>query len=179
MRKLFFVLVAVVMLGTILLSGCSQGVAPQDFAAVQSDLAAAKSKLAAVEKVENQVNALENKINALENKVKALSAQSAYVIWWDQYNNFGTVYQAYSFGDTATFNKKLGNLIEGTGDSALQSDWKDYLNADGALNDLIKSWPTDYMTWTVDQTKKWTAANNARVTALGKIGTALFNTIVK
>jgi outer membrane murein-binding lipoprotein Lpp len=169
MRKLLFVLVAVVMLGTILLSGCSQGVSPQDFAAVQSDLAAAKSKLAAVE----------NQIAAVENKVKALSAQSAYVIWWDQYNNIGTVYQAYAFGDAATFHKKLGSLIEGTGDAAVQSAWKDYLNSDSTVNDLIKSWPSDYTKWTVAQTNQWTPVSNARVTALGKVGTALFNTIVK
>ena len=169
MRSLFFVLIAAVVMGTILLSGCSQGVATQDFAAVKSDLAAAKSKLAAVE----------NQINTVENKIKALNAQSAYVIWWDQYYNIGTVYQAYAFKDTATFHKKLGSLIEGTGDAAVQSAWKDYLNADSALNDLVKSYPSDYTTWAVDQTNKWTTLNTARVTELGKVGTALFNAIVQ
>jgi hypothetical protein len=148
--------------GVMLLSSCAPGVAPEEFAKVQGDLATVKSDLAAT-----------------QNQIKALSAMSAYAIWWDQYYSIGTVYQIYAFADTASFNKKLGALIGLTGDSATQAAWKDYLTADSALSDLVKSYPSDYTKWTADQTSKWTTARDARLAALGKVGTDLFSIIVK
>jgi hypothetical protein len=162
MKKWSLLIVVFAVLGAVLLGGCGNYVAQEDFAKVKSDLAATNTNLATV-----------------QSQVKVLSAQSAYGIWWDQYYNIGTAYRVYVFADVATFNKKLGALIEATGDSATQTAWKAYLAADTALNDIVKSYPTDYTKWTTDQTKKWTDASTARYTALGKVGTTLFNAVNK
>ena len=148
MKKWFLAVTPIVAIGSLLLSGCAPGVAPEDFAKVQNDLAAA------------------------QNQIKELSAISAYNIWYDQHYE---VYN-YVFDDVAAFNTKLGALIEATGDSDSQAAWNAYLAADAALNDIVAALPEDYESWTEAQTNQWSEATTTRYNALGKVGTALYNT---
>lgn len=158
MKKRLLVPIVAVMLGTILLSGCTAGVATEDFAAVQSDLIAAQ-----------------NRIEELEVQVASLSAISAYDIWYDQYYE---VYD-YVFADVATFNAKLGAVVVATGDSASITAWSTYLTADAALTDVVAGLPEDAETWTEEQNNQWLEATTARTNALGEVGTALFSVIVE
>ena len=113
------------------------------------------------------------RILELEAQVAGLSAISAYSIWYDQYYGIGN----YVFADVATFNWKLGTLIDATNNTNAITYWYYYLAADTALNDLTAESPEDYSTWTDEQNKKWSEARTARYNALGTVGTTLFNAI--
>ena len=266
MKKWFLAVTPIVAIGSLLLSGCAPGVAPEDFAKVQNqikelsaisaynvwydqyhaqyfykfdDVAAFNTKLGALieatgdsdsqaawnaylaadtalndivaalpedyeswteaetnqwsEATTSRYNALgevgtalynttdlavaQDRIIALEVRVGELSAIAAYTIWYDQYHNIGTAAQAYAFTDVATFNYKLGTLVNATGDADLLAAWYSYLAADTALNDLVAELPEDYETWTTEQYNQWFEADTSRTNALGQVGTALFNTI--
>jgi len=164
-KKWILIPIVTAMLGAILLSGCAVGVAPEDITKLQGDLTTARSDLATVQ----------NHITDLEASVADLSAISAYNVWYDQYYEVGT----YVFADTSAFNTKLGALIEATGDSASRTSWNAYLAADTGLTERVEALPADYDTWTEEQTSQWTEATTARTTALGEVGTALFNAIVQ
>jgi len=161
MRKWFLVPIVATMLGVILLSGCAAGVAPEDFAEVQGGLTTTQSELTATQ----------NEIKALEAQVSDLSAISAYTIWYDQFYGVGN----YIFADTASFNEKLGALIEATGDSDSQTAWSTYLAAENALIALLEELPEDTTTWTEEDYNKWSEATTASYDAFGEVGTALFN----
>lgn len=165
MKKWLLLPIVAVMLGAILLSGCAAGVAPADFAAVQSDLAALQSDLTAAQ----------NQIEALEAQVASLAAISAYYGWYDVYLEEPT----FVFADTATFNAKLGALVQATRHSASIAAWDAYLAADTALSDVLAALPEDYETWTEEQTAQWTEADTARTEAYGEVGTALYSAIVE
>lgn len=151
MKKRLLVPIVAVMLGTILLSGCTPGVATEDFTAAQ------------------------NRIEELEVQVASLSAISAYNVWYDQYYAVG----AYVFADVAAFNDKLGAMVVATGDSASTTAWNTYLAADTALNSVVEALPEDYTTWNEEQNNRWLEATTARTNALGEVGTALFGAIVE
>jgi len=153
MKKWLLVLGVAVIFVAVLLSGCAKGVAPEEFATAQTQ------------------------IKSLETQVADLSAISAYNIWYDQYYLYGTETQYYAFPDTASFNKRLGDLVYATGDSASKTAWDAYLVADTALSDVLAQLPEDYTTWTEEQTNQWSGVNTARYDALGAVGTALFNVI--
>jgi len=164
-KKWILIPIVTAMLGAILLSGCATGVAPEDITKLQGDLTAAQSDLATVQ----------NHITDLEASIADLCAISAYNVWYDQYYAIGN----YVFADTPAFNAKLGALTEATGDSASKTAWDAYLTADTGLTERIRALPEDYTTWSEAQTSQWTEATTARATALGEVGTALFNTIVQ
>ncbi|GAI93905.1 unnamed protein product, partial [marine sediment metagenome] len=105
----------------------------------------------------------------------SLSAISAYNIWYDQYYSIGN----YLFADVAAFNTKLGALVNSTGDTASKAAWDEYAAGDTALTSLVAGLPEDTLTWTTEQYNKWVEASTARYNALGAVGTALFNAIVK
>jgi len=113
------------------------------------------------------------RILELEAQVAGLSAISAYGIWYDQYYE---VYN-YQFEDVATFNWKLGTLIDATNDANALAYWYYYLEVDTALNDILAELPEDYNTWTEEQTNQWSEASTARYNAFGEVGTALFYAI--
>jgi outer membrane murein-binding lipoprotein Lpp len=117
------------------------------------------------------------KIFDLETQVAGLSAISAYNIWYDQYYNYGTDKQYYTFANTLSFDTRLGNLITTTGDNATIAAWNTYLAADKALSDVLSNLPKDSKTWTQDQVNQWSNASKPRIKALGDVGTALFNVI--
>ena len=162
MTKRFLIPIVVALLGVILLSGCAAGVAPEDFTEVQGELTTTQSELTAAQ----------NKIKALEVQVASLSAISAYTIWYDQYYAVGN----YIFADAASFNEKLGALIEATGDSASETAWNTYLAAENALIALREELPENSSVWTEEHYNKWVEATTARYNAFGEVGTALFNT---
>lgn len=113
------------------------------------------------------------RILELEAQVAELSAISAYAIWYDQYYE---VYN-YAFADVATFNWKLGTLVDATNNTSALTAWYSYLEVDTALNDIVAELPEDYDTWTEEQYNQWLDASTARYDALGEVGTALFNAI--
>ena len=165
MKKWILIPLVIAMLGAILLSGCAVGAAPEDITKLQGDLSTARSDLAAAQ----------SQIADLEASVADLSAISAYNVWYDQYYAIGN----YVFADTSAFNAKLGALIEATGDSASKTAWDAYLTADTGLTERIRALPEDYTTWSEAQTSQWTETSTARATALGEVGTTLFNAIVR
>lgn len=176
MKRYFGAIVIILMLGILLLSGCGNYVAKEEFTKVQTDLTAAKSDLAAVK---SDLAAAKSSMVTAQSQIKLLSASDGYNIWYDQYYRLGTAYQYYAFADVDAFNKKLGTIIDATGDSVTLTAWQDYLKAHKALIDLVKSLPEDYNKWNAEQTSKWKDATAVRYTALGKVGTALFNVISK
>lgn len=105
----------------------------------------------------------------------SLSAISAYNIWYDQYYSIGN----YVFADVEAFNAKLGALVNATGDTASRAAWDEYTAADTALTSLVAELPEDTLTWDQEQYNKWLEASTTRYNALGAVGTALFNAIVK
>ena len=152
-RKWFLVAIIGTLLGVTLLSGCATGASQEDFAKLKAEVASLSANSA------------------------YLSAVTAYNIWYDQYYNFGTEKQYYVFTDTASFNKRIGDLVYATGDSASKAAWDTYLASDKALNDVLAELPKDYTTWTQEQTNKWSGASKARINALAQVGTALFNVV--
>jgi len=165
MKKWLLILVVATMVGVMLVSGCAAGVAPEDFAKVQSDLATAQ----------NDLEAAQSEIEALKTQVAILSAISAYDIWYDQYYAVG----AYEFADSASFIKKFGTLIEAIGDSACETAWNNYVAADKNLSDVVKGLPEDSSTWTEEQNEQWLEAATIVYNALGEVGAALFDAIGK
>ncbi len=186
MKKWLLILVVATMVGVMLVSGCAAGVAPEDFAKVQSDLATAQNDLEAaqseieaaqseIEAAQSEIEAAQSEIEALKIQVAILSAISAYDIWYDQYYAVG----AYEFADSASFIKKFGTLIEAIGDSACETAWNNYVAADKNLSDVVKGLPEDSSTWTEEQNEQWLEAATIVYNALGEVGAALFDAIGK
>jgi len=196
MKKGFLVPIFTLILGLVLLGGCGTlgvvaaedlakansdlAVTQSDLAVTQNDLAATKTDLAATKAdlagAKANLSTAQNQITALEVQVASLSAISAYNIWYDQYYSIGN----YLFADVAAFNTKLGALVNSTGDTASKAAWDEYTAGDTALTSLVAELPEDTLTWTTEQYNKWLVeVSTARYNALGAVGTALFNAIVK
>ncbi len=152
-----------------------------DLAKAQSDLAKAQSDLSAVQAQlkgtakQSDVGAVQDKIKSMESQVASLSAISAYGIWYDQFYLVGN----YEFADTPSFNQKLETLVKATNNSDVLTAWNSYIAGDKALSELLKSLPEDANTWNKEQYDEWLKASTDRYNALGEVGTALFNAIVK
>lgn len=202
MKKWLLVPIFTLMLGLVLLGGCSTlgVVAAEDLAKANSDLAVTQNDLAATQNglvaIQNDLATTQNALAAtqkdlaaakadlvtaknrnqeIEAQVASLSAISAYNIWYDQYYSIGN----YLFADVAAFNTKLGALVNSTGDTASKAAWDDYIAGDTALTSLLAELPEDSLAWTAEQYNKWLEASTVRYNALGAAGTALFNAIVK
>ncbi len=160
MKKRLIFPISIILISVLLLSGCGAlGIAKQDeVASIQGELATAISK-----------------IESLENQISILSTINAYNIWVDQYYARGT----YRFADVASFNNKLGSLIQSNSTCPALESWEKYLAEDKAVGDIIQTLPEDTSTWNKEQYDTWYKASSVRYAVLGEVGTALFNSIVQ
>ena len=152
-RKCFLVLMIGLLLGLIVLNGCTSGIAKEDFTKVQNDLADAQTRIA-----------------ALERRVVSFSA---YHIWYDQFTGAGN----YEFADSATFIAEFGGVVEFIADSGLRTAWNNYLAAEKPLRDYVAGLPVDQSTWTNEQTSHFKELMAAAYNALRPIGQALLSAI--
>ncbi len=153
MKKTCLIALSALMLGLIVLNGCTSGIAKEDFTKVQNDLADAQKRIA-----------------ALERRVVTFSA---YHIWYDQFTGSGN----YEFADSDTFIAEFGGVVEFIADSDLQTAWNNYLSAEKPLRDYVAGLPVDQSTWTNEQTSHSNELMAAAYNALRPIGQALLSAI--
>jgi len=167
MKKTCLIALSALMLGLIVLNGCTSGIVKEDLAKVQSDLTEAQNRIASLE---TQVTTDESRIAYLEKRVVCFSA---YNIWYDQFNGLGN----YKFADSDTFIAEFGGVVEFIADSDLQTAWSNYLSAEKPLEDYVAGLPVDQSTWTAEQTSQFNELVAAAYTALRPIGQALLSAI--
>lgn len=177
MKRRYLVAVSALMLGLIVLNGCTSGIAKEDFAKVQNDLADAQKRVAALEKqiatfseVQKGLADSDKRVAAVERRVVAFSA---YHIWFDQFTGLGN----YQFADSATFIAEFGGAVEFIADSDLQTAWNSYLAVEKPLRDYVAGLPADQSTWTDQQTSRFTELAVAAYNALRPVGQALLSAI--
>jgi hypothetical protein len=157
--------------------GCAPSVALVDFNKTQADLTATKADLTAAKA---ELAKLQDQFKTLQGQTSMLSAIAAYTLWYDQYYTYWySGYTNYQFADATSFQNNFGNLIKGTSNAATLKAWEDYLTSYQSYDAVLKSLPKDNKTWDKGQTDKWTQAYNATYAALGKVGTPLYEVIVK
>jgi hypothetical protein len=153
MKKIYIAAMSALMIGLIVLNGCTSGITKEDFAQVQNDLADAQNRIAALE-------------------TRAVTF-SAYHIWYDQFYGLGN----HEFADSDTFIAEFGGVVEFIGDSDLQTAWSNYLSPEKPLTDYLAGLPVDQTTWTDEQTSQFNDLETVAYNALSPIGQALLSAI--
>jgi hypothetical protein len=159
MHKALTIIAVTLSLVLLFCVSCAPSVVKEDFDKVKADLETAKDQ-----------------VKTLQQHVGKLSAMSAYWMWVDQYYSGGVTYQ---FADKESFYSTLGTLVKATNDPDSLKAWEYYMAASTNLDNVVKSLPADYKTWDKDQTAKWTKAKDDAWALFAKVGTPLYNVIIK
>lgn len=179
MKKWFLLVACFAILAGLVLGGCAPTVAPEELAKAKSELAndlnAAKKDLDATKA---SLAAAQNQIKALQGNVSTLCAMTAYGIWYDRYYTYYYYgYGTYNFNSYDEFVKKLGGLINGTGDSNSIKAWDTYVKAANDWTTFYKAQPEDYTKWKKEDTEKSVKMYNDSWTTLGNVGTQLYTLV--
>ncbi len=151
MKRYYSLTLAILMLVSLVLGGCSSGIDKETF------------------------NTLQAKVDKLEASTSRLAALAAYDIWYAQYYALGT----YAFETTGDFNVQLSSVITEVGDANVIAVWNTYLVEDQAYTTLIEELPQDTTAWTPDQYTKWLESGTKRAEVLGQVGGQLFTALQK